>query len=304
MASLNTLQRQNISKTWFLLGIFFGFILLVGYALSIVLNAPGIMFAAGVFSMFSSVGSYWFSDKIALSMTRAKPVTRATHSEIYAMVDALAITAGIPTPKVYIIDDPALNAFATGRNPKNSVVAFTQGIVDTLEPKELRGVAAHELAHIVNRDMLIGTIAVILASAVAMVGRMMHMGVGSSMQGDNRGGNPVKIFIVIGLLVIAPLLASLLRFAVSRKREFLADATGAKIAGDTEGLARALERIGGDGRALRHKSEMTAHLFISNPFKSTKFSKFFMTHPPMEERIMALRGAAEHGMGSGQAMRH
>lgn len=293
MKTLNSLKASNVRKTWLLLAFFFGFILAVGYVLSVVMNSPGIMIGAGFFSMFSSVGSYWFSDKIALSMANAEPVTRATHSELYAMVDSLAIAAGLPTPKIYVIQDGALNAFATGRNPANSVIAFTSGIIERLDKEELRGVAAHEMSHILNRDMLIGTIAVILASAVAMVGRFTRMGMGGEMNriGDNRGGNPFRIIIAIGLLVLAPLLATLLRMAVSRKREYLADASGAMLTGNPEGLASALEKIGGSSKKLTKASEMTAHLFIDNPFKNTKVTQFFSTHPPMEKRVSLLRDA-------------
>jgi len=293
MKTLNTLKSQNVRKTWFLLTFFFGFILAVGYVLSLVLGAPEIMLASGFFSLFSSVGTYWFSDKIALSMSGAKPVTKATHGELYGMVDNLAIAAGLPTPKIYIIQDSALNAFATGRNPANSVIAFTQGILDRLDPEEIRGVAAHEMSHILNRDMLIGTIAVVLASAIAMVGRFTRVGMGGEMNriGDNRGGNPFRVIIALGLLVLAPLLATLLRMAVSRKREYLADASGAMLTGNPEGLASALEKIGGSPKNLDRASEMTAHLFISNPFKGTKVSNFLSTHPPIEHRVSLLRDA-------------
>ncbi len=293
MKTLNTLKASNIRKTWFLLLFFFGFILAVGYILSVIFNSPAIMAASGFFSIFSSVGSYWFSDKIAISMTGAKPVTRATHSELYAMVDSLAIAAGLPTPKVYMIEDAAMNAFATGRNPENGVIAFTTGIVQALDKEELRGVAAHEVSHILNRDMLIGTIAVVLASAMAMVGRMTRSGMGGEMTriGNNRGGNPIRAVIAIGLLVLAPLLATLLRLAISRKREYLADASGAMLTGNPEGLASALEKIGGSPKTLSRASEMTAHLFISNPFRGTKVTNFLSTHPPMEKRVALLRDA-------------
>ncbi len=293
MQSLNSLKSSNIRKTWSLLFIFFSVILAVGYVLSIVLDAPGIMLASGFFSIFSSVGSYWFSDKIALSMSGAKPVSKATHAELYSMVDNLAIAAGLPTPKIYVIQDSALNAFATGRNPENSVIAFTQGIIDRLDPEEIRGVAAHELSHIANRDMLIGTIAVVLASAIAMIGRFMRGGMGGEINriGDNRGGNPLRALVAVGLLLLAPLLATLLRMAVSRKREYLADASGAMLTGNPEGLASALEKIGGSSKNLDRASEMTAHLFISNPFKNTKVTNFLSTHPPIAHRVELLRNA-------------
>jgi len=301
MQSLNSLKSANIRKTWFLLLTFFSVILAVGYVLSIVLNAPGIMVASGFFSIFSSVGSYWFSDKIALSMSGAKPVSKSTHGELYSMVDNLAIAAGLPTPRIYVIQDSALNAFATGRNPENGVIAFTQGILDRLDPEEIRGVAAHEISHIANRDMLIGTIAVVLASAIAMIGRFMRSGMGGEMNriGDNRGGNPIRAIVAVGLLLLAPILASLLRMAVSRKREYLADASGAMLTGDPEGLASALEKIGGSPKNLDRASEMTAHLFISNPFKNTKVTNFLSTHPPIEHRVELLRNADKDAASPG-----
>lgn len=291
--SLNSLKASNVRKTWGLLTLFFGFILAVGYVLSVFLEMPGIMIGAGFMSIFSSVGTYWFSDKIALSMAGAKPVTKETHGELYSMVDNLAIAAGLPTPKVYMIQDGAMNAFATGRNPENSVIAFTEGIVQALDKEELRGVAAHEMSHIANRDMLIGTIAVVLASAIAMVGRLARGGMGGEINrvGDNRGGNPLRVIFAIGLLVLAPILAQLLRMAVSRKREYLADASGAMLTGNPEGLASALEKIGGSSKRMTRSSEMTAHLFISNPFRGTKVSNFLSTHPPMEKRVALLRNA-------------
>lgn len=289
MKSLYTHERQNIAKTWFLMTVFFGFIISIGYVLSVYMESPAILYGASLFSMASSIGSYWFSDKIALSMSNATLVARSDNKELYNTIDNLAIAAGLPTPKIYIIEDAGLNAFATGRNPAHGVVVFTRGILNTLTKQELQGVAAHELSHIANRDMLVGTIAVILAGAVAIVARMMSFGIGGNR--DSKSG-PLGIILALVLILIAPLLASLLRMAVSRNREYLADTSGAMLTGMPSHLASALEKIGGHS-ALKNASPATAHLFIGNPFGEgfTKAKNLFQTHPPIEKRIARLRDA-------------
>ncbi len=287
--SLYTHRKSNISKTWFLLIAMASVILGVGYIISVYLDSPSIMFFAGFGSIFMSVGTYWFSDSIALKTSGAKIIERSNNKELYDIVDNIAIAAGLPIPKIGIIDDSALNAFATGRNPEKGVVVFTTGLLKTLNKQEIQGVAAHEMSHIANRDVLIGTIAVVFASIMSISARMMRFG-GSS---DNRKGGAVIIGLI--LMVVAPLIATLLRMAISRKREFLADATGAYLTGNPEGLASALEKIGGNPKALDRANEATAHLFISNPFGGAKIMKMFSTHPPIEERIRRLRGADEYG---------
>lgn len=247
---------------------------------------------AVIVAVFSSVGTYWFSDKMVLSMTGAKEVTRENAREIYNIVENLTIAAGLPTPKIYVINDQAMNAFATGRDPKHSVIAFTRGLLEKLDKEEIRGVAAHELSHIGNRDMLIGTMAVILAGIVAIASRFMFnsmfFGGGSR---DDKKDNPVILILSLLLILLAPLFATLLRLAVSRKREFLADSSAALLTRYPEGLASALEKISGDSLVLEKNNRSVAHLFISNPLKGQKVSKLFSTHPPVEERIGKLREA-------------
>lgn len=287
--SLYTLRTSNISKTWFLLITLGGVILGVGYIMSVYLNSPGIMFIASIMSIVSSVGTYWFSDSIALKTSGAKIIERADNKELYDIVDNIAISAGLPTPKIGIIEDSALNAFATGRDPSKGVIVFTSGILEVLNREEIEGVAAHEMSHILNRDVLIGTVAVVFASIISMSARFISFGDSS----ERRGGFTVIIGIL--LMFIAPLIATFLRMAISRKREFLADATGAYLTRNPEGLASALEKIAGNPKPLDRASKATAHLFISNPFGSHNIKELFSTHPPIEERIRRLRGADKYG---------
>ncbi len=288
--SLYTHKTSNISKTWFLLITLGGVILGVGYIMSVYLDSPGVMFIASIVSIISSVGTYWFSDAIALKTSGAKIISRADNKELYDIVDNIAISAGLPTPKIGIIEDSALNAFATGRDPSKGVVVFTRGILEALDREELEGVAAHEMSHILNRDVLIGTVAVVFASIVSMSARFISFGRSSS---ERRGG--ITVIIGILLMVVAPLVATFLRMAISRKREFLADATGAYLTRNPEGLASALEKISGNPKPLDRANKATAHLFISNPFGSHSVKELFSTHPPIEERIKRLRGADRYG---------
>jgi heat shock protein HtpX len=284
-ATLYTHQSENITKTWLLITAFLGLIIGVGYILSIVFNNAAILIFSSIFAIGTSIWSYWFSDKMVLKLTNAKKVSRENFKELYEIVDNLAITAGLPTPKIYVIDDMALNAFATGRNPEHGVIVFTRGLLERLNKEEIRGVAAHEMAHIGNRDILIGTIAVIFTSIISMVSHFMFFSGGDSR---DRGG--LGLIIGIVLIILAPLVATILRLAISRKREFLADASGAMLTRYPEGLASALEKISADARPVHSATDTTAHLFIANPLKGTKkISKFFMTHPPVEERIARLR---------------
>lgn len=287
-ATLYTHQSENITKTWLLITAFLGLLIAIGYVLSIVFDNGAILVFASFFAIGTSVWSYWFSDKMVLKMTGAKEVSRKNLKELYEIVDNLAITAGLPTPKIYVIDDMALNAFATGRNPQHGVIVFTRGLLERLNKEEIRGVAAHEMSHIGNRDILIGTIAVIFTSIIAMSSRIMFY------SGDSRErGGPLFLILGIVLLVLAPLIATILRLAISRKREFLADASGAMLTRYPEGLASALEKISGDPQSVQTASNTTAHLFIANPLKGKKLSKLFMTHPPVEERIARLRGSLD-----------
>ncbi len=293
MATFYTQQRSNIQKTFMLMTVFFVLIIGVGYVASYLTGNPGILYIAFIFALVMNVGSYWFSDTLVLSMTGAKPVTREQAPELWNIVENLSITAGLPMPKVYIVEDPAPNAFATGRNPEHAVVAATTGLLSILDRSELEGVMAHELSHIGNRDMLVMTVAVVLAGFVAMLADFLMR---SMFWGGNRE-NRHPAFLIIGIvgIILAPIAAQLIQLAISRKREYLADASGALLTRYPEGLASALEKISAYGRPMQRASHATAHLFIADPFKEDaktigqKIGGLFQTHPPAAERIRLLR---------------
>ncbi len=278
----------------------------VGWFLSYYYNNPTILIVAVVFSVAMNIFSYWFSDKIALSMSGAKPTFDADHGgaiqpqyiELNRIVENLAITAGLPKPSVYVINDAAPNAFATGRNKNHSAIAVTTGLLAVLEKAELEGVLAHEMAHVGNKDILISTIAVVLAGFLSIVADMFMRSSLYGFGGGNRDDDSGKAggwLVIVGLvlMILAPLAGFLIRMAISRKREYLADATGALITRYPEGLARALEKISAYQAPMHKAHDATAHLYISNPFgaKAVKgMHALFMTHPPAEERIKRLRG--------------
>ncbi len=283
-------QSKNVELTWLYLTTFLLVVIGIGYVFAQLYGSSAILYGAVVFSIFTSFASYWWSDKIVLSMARAKLVERETNPELYTLVENLAITSGMPLPKIYITEDPALNAFATGRNPEHGVICFTTGILARLNRTELEGVAAHELSHIKNRDTLVSTVVVILAGFISILADLFQRSLffGGSRDNDNRSNGPL-IIVGIVLSILAPIAAFLIRMAISRKRELLADASGALLTRYPEGLASALEKISSDPQPVATASDATAHLYISNPFKGRHLSKLFMTHPPVEERVAALR---------------
>ena len=299
MATLYSQAESNVRKTWFLIFFFLIFIIALGWLFSYLLDNSIILVIAVIFSVFTSFFSYWYSDKIVLKMFRAQPIEKRDNPELYRLVENLCIASGLPLPKIYILPESQPNAFATGRDEKHAVVAVTQGLLEKLERTELEGVIAHELSHIKNKDILLGTVVVILVGIVALLSnwflRISFWGGGrrSSKQG---GGYLGLIIIALGIIaaILAPLAASLIRLSISRKREFLADASGALLTRYPEGLARALEKISSDPNQMKRASNSTAHLFIASPFRGKQskswFTKIFMTHPPVEERINALRG--------------
>jgi len=289
--TLYTQAESNIRKTWFLITAFLVLVILLGWSLSYIFESPIILYIAVVISVVMSFSSYWHSDKIILSMTNSKPIKKQDHPELYRIVENLSITAGLPMPKVYIINDPSPNAFATGRDPKHGVVCVTQGLLDKLEKSELEGVIAHELSHIGNRDILLGSVIVVLVGLIALLSDLAIRSLFFNRGRRDDKGNLGMIMLFIGIIaaILAPLAASLLRLAISRKREFLADASGALLTRYPEGLARALEKISQDPISLKAASNATNHLFIASPLKGKKVSKLWMTHPPIEERVKALR---------------
>ena len=293
MATLYTQQGRNIRKTWFLMTGFLVIIVALGWLMSQLYGNAGILYGAIGFSLFMNVTAYWFSDKIALASTGAKPADENEYRELHRILENLSITAGVQKPRLYIVDDPAPNAFATGRNAKHAVVAVTTGLLERLDRSELEGVIAHELSHIGNRDILVMTVAVVLAGAVAM---LTDIFLRISFFGGNNNDNKNPILLIAGIvaIILAPIAAQLIQLAVSRKREFLADASGALLTRYPDGLASALQKISSYSAPMRRANHATAHLFISNPFGAHERGKFiakiFATHPPLEERVAALQG--------------
>ncbi len=297
MATLYNIADSNVRKTWFLITFFLVFVILLGWLFSNILNSSAILYIAVIFSVLTSVSSYWYSDKIVLLSTGAKPIEKADNPELYRIVENLCITAGIPTPKIYILNEAQPNAFATGRDEKHAVVAVTKGLLGKLEKKEIEGVIAHELSHIKNKDMLLQTAVVVLVGVISIITdfflRISFWG-GNRNSDENNNTNAIMLILGIVVAILAPIAATMIQLSISRKREFLADASGALLTRYPEGLASALEKIASDNSQLRTANSSNAHLFISSPFKGKEsrswFNKLFMTHPPVEERIANLRG--------------
>lgn len=295
MASLYTQQGKNIRRTWLLMTAFLVFVIAIGYAAGWYLNEPGLIYVAVAFSLLMNVTAYWFSDKVALASTGSKEADANEYRELHRIVENLSITAGLPKPRVYVMQDDAPNAFAAGRNPKHAVISVTTGLLQRLDRTELEGVIAHELSHIGNRDILVMTVAVVLAGFIAMLAdvflRMTMFGGGNNREGK---GNALFAVLAIVGIILAPIAAQLIQLAISRRREFLADASGALLTRYPDGLASALEKISSYEAPMQRASHATAHLFISNPFGAAEAGKFvaglFATHPPVEQRIKALTG--------------
>ncbi len=301
MPTLYTHSDSNKRKTWLLMSGFLVFAFLIGYIFSYAMDSPIILYIAVIFSVISSFVSYWWSDKIVLKMSNAKLIKFKDNKELYRLVENLCITAGLPTPKIYIISDTAPNAFATGRDPEHAVVAVTKGLLQKLNRSELEGVVAHELSHIGNRDILLATLVTVMVGMIVLLAdffrRWTFFGGGGRRRRSDRGGGQLQMIMFIAtiiLSILAPIFAYMMQFAISRKREFLADADGALLTRYPEGLASALEKISSDTEKLEVANRATAHLYISSPFKGKKKKGFLtramMTHPPVNERIAALRG--------------
>ncbi len=274
--------------------VFVFLVLVVGYAVSYYYGSPIILFGAFVFAIIMNFVAYWKSDSVALALSGAKKAKEQEYAELHRVVENLAITAGLPKPKVYIINDPSPNAFATGRDPKHSAIAVTTGLLNILDRSELEGVLAHELSHIGNRDTLVMTVVVVLVGFLAIISDMFwRMGLFSSR---DRKGNPILFFIAIFAIIIAPFIAKLIQLAISRKREYLADASGALLTRYPEGLASALEKIKKASIPMQRQSTAIAHLYISEPTQGNqkkgflqKLALLFDTHPPIDKRIQILR---------------
>ena len=281
-----------LSLIGYFVGMYFDYRYGMGVSYSVVL-----MVIALIIAVFASFGSYYFSDKIVLSMTGARPVSREDDPRLYYMVEGLSIAAGLPTPSIYTIYDQGMNAFATGRNPKKGVIVFTKGLLENLNDEELKGVISHELAHIKNYDILLGTIIVVLVGMVSIIAntmtRVLFFGGRGRRSTKGSGGGIIAIVILVAgivFIILSPIVAMLIRMAISRNREYLADSTGSLISRYPPGLANALKKIDSHSE-VKSASSATAHLFISNPLgekSRVMFKNLFNTHPPVKERIERL----------------
>jgi heat shock protein HtpX len=295
MSTLYSQAESNVRKTWFLITSFLLLVIFIGWIFSNAFEMPSILYFAVGFSVLTSVSSYWFSDKIILTTTNAKLIEKKDNPEIYRLVENLCISSGMPMPKIYILEDEYQpNAFATGRDEKHSAIALTKGLLTRLERVEIEGVIAHELSHIKNKDILLQTVVVVLAGVITILSDILLRSGFRKRDNDNNN----YIFIILGILaaILAPLAASIIKAALSRQREFLADASGALLTRYPEGLASALDKIASDETPLLKANSSNAHLFIASPFREDEDGKIswvarlFNTHPPVEERIKALMG--------------
>lgn len=276
---------------------------IVGFALAFYYQNVNIFYIAIIFSLIINLFSFWYSDKVALSMAGAREITKNEYPDFWNVAENLSITAGLPMPKLYVVDDPIPNAFATGRDKNHSAIAATTGILSMLSKTELEGVIAHEISHIGNRDILLSTIVVIMVSAISFLSQIFFRSrlFGGSKSRDGESGG-IMLVLSIFALILAPIAATIIQLAISRKREFLADASGAILTRYPEGLASALQKISLFSQPLINANNATAHMYIVNPMglngemnedeeeKVTWLSKIFMTHPPVKERIQALLG--------------
>ncbi len=288
---------SNKRKSFFLILFFLGLIFALAWLFGQITNLGSYaVIPASIIAIVMTIGSYYSSDKIVLAVSRARPATKEEFPYLYNVVEGLAIAAGLPKPRCYIINDTAPNAFATGRNPENSVVVVTTGLLEKLNRAELEGVIAHEMSHIKNYDVLVQTLAVVMVGVVVLLSdwilRSFFWGAGRRRSSDKQGGNAGSILVIVALVlaVLSPIFAQLLKLAVSRKREYLADANGALLTRYPPGLASALKKLSADKEPLEVANKATAHLYIVNPLKDIKgkMNVLFSTHPPIEKRIEAL----------------
>ncbi|MSR76460.1 MAG: zinc metalloprotease HtpX [Candidatus Ryanbacteria bacterium] len=277
--------------------VFFALVMSIGWVFSQAYGNPGILLFAVILSTTMSVASYWWSDKLVIATTGAKELKDAEAPDLHNIIENLAITAGLPKPRIYIVQTAQPNAFATGRDPKHAIVAVTTGLLERMNRTELEGVLAHEMSHIGNRDMLVSTVAVVLVGVIQLMADMFIRRMWWSGSDRERGGQAQLVFMIIGiaLSLLAPLLATLMQLAVSRRREYLADASGALLTRYPEGLASALEKLAQDHTPMAQANHATAHLWLDDPYQGKEkkvswVSKMFMTHPPIEDRVRILRG--------------
>jgi heat shock protein HtpX len=288
-------QAANKRKTFLLLASFGALMWLVVYAALTYMGSStaGIVPIAVGLSLISVWGSYYASDKLVLTMTGARQIQESDNPRLFALIQEVCIASGLPMPKVAIVEDSAPNAFATGRDPKHALIAFTTGILDAMDKDELQGVIAHEMAHVANRDTLVSAVAATTAGAIAIFSdflmRMMWFGGGRRDDREAGGSNPIALIASLFVLILAPIAAMLLKAAISRRREALADATAVQFTRNPSGLRKALEVLQADSTVVTHASNAVAHLYIESPLDSSSVSKLFATHPPLAERIAILR---------------
>jgi heat shock protein HtpX len=281
----------NKRNTVLIMAVFVGLISAIGWAISYANGNPSIAYwVIGGAAVYALV-QYFLAAKLAVAMTGAQEIDKKDNPRLYRIVENLSITNGMQTPKVYIIDDPAPNAFATGRDPKHAVVAATTGILEVMDDRELEAVMAHEMSHVRNYDIRVSMIAFGLVSAIAI---LSDIAIRMFFFSDRRENvNPIVLVIGVVLIILAPIIAAIVQMAVSRQREYLADASGVLTTRDSEGLAMALEKLGQYGRPMQKQNTASAHLFFNNPLTPSFFSKMFSTHPPLEDRIARLRNNAD-----------
>jgi heat shock protein HtpX len=299
LSNFRAQQQSNRRKTFLLLGVMGSLTAFVIYAVALYLGytSVGIIPVAVGISLISVWGSFYNSDKIVLTMTGAKVIDHDTAPQLFNLVHEITIASGMPMPKVAIVEDDAPNAFATGRDPEHAVIAFTTGILRVMDREQLQGVAAHELAHVANRDTLVSAVAATTAGAIALMSDfLLRISLfGGGRRDSNGGANPFVLIAALVAAILAPIAAVLLKAAISRKRESLADATAVAFTRNPTGLRRALETLAADSTVVRQKSNAVAHLWIESPLDSKMTSKLFATHPDIEERIANLRALEQTG---------
>ena len=276
MATLYTQQTKNVEKTWLLMTVFFIVVIAFGWFFSFYYGNPNILYFFVAFSLLMNIFSYWYSDKIVLKLAGAKEAQREEYFDLYTIVENLAITAGLPMPKVFVVEDPAPNAFATGRDKNHAVVCATTGLLQILDKTELEGVIAHELSHVGNRDMLLSTVVVVLVGFISILASVFRNSLffGGGRRNNNEGeGGAIVMLIGIILSILAPIVAILIQLAISRKREFLADASGALLTRYPEGLASALQKISQYSQPMTRQSTAIAHLYIADPNRRGNLGK-------------------------------
>lgn len=285
---------SNKRKTWLIMALFVVLIGVLGWIVSNLYTSPSFLYLAFIVGGVYALIQYFAAAKLATAMNGAHEVTKKEAPRLYRTVENLAITNGMPMPKVYVIDDPAPNAFATGRDPKHAVVCATTGLLNMMDDNELEGVLAHEMGHVKNYDIRVMMIVFGLVSAIGLIADILMRMMWFGGNDEDRNPNPVVIILGIAAAILAPLVALMVQLAVSRRREYLADSTGALTTRYPEGLASALEKIRDHGSALRRQNSSTAHLFFANPIKGKGVAGLFSTHPPIEERIKRLRAMNTH----------